>query len=43
MAGSAALPAWRAQPGKARAAILRCWNDLILANLEDLVQILTAE
>lgn len=42
-AADAALPAWRAKTGKDRAAILRKWNDLILANLEDLALILTSE
>src|SRR4051812_25455457 len=32
-AAEAALPAWRAKTGKERAAILRRWSDLILANL----------
>ena len=42
-AAEAALPAWRAKTGKERSAILRKWNDLILANLEDLALILTSE
>ena len=42
-AADAALPAWRAHTGKERAAILRKWNDLILANLDDLALILTTE
>jgi succinate-semialdehyde dehydrogenase/glutarate-semialdehyde dehydrogenase len=42
-AADAALPAWRAKTGKERAAILRKWNDLILANVEDLALILTSE
>jgi len=42
-AADAALPAWRAKTGKDRAAILRKWNDLILANVEDLALILTSE
>jgi len=42
-AAEAAWPAWRAKTGKERAAILRKWNDLILANLEDLALILTSE
>ena len=42
-AAEAALPAWRAKTGKERAAILRKWNDLILANLDDLALILTSE
>jgi succinate-semialdehyde dehydrogenase / glutarate-semialdehyde dehydrogenase len=42
-AADAALPAWRARPAKERAAILRRWHDLIMANVEDLAQLLTAE
>ncbi len=42
-AANIALPLWRALTAKARAAILRQWFDLILANANDLAQILTAE
>jgi succinate-semialdehyde dehydrogenase / glutarate-semialdehyde dehydrogenase len=42
-AANAALPAWRNKTAKERSQILRTWNDLILENLEDLAQILTAE
>jgi succinate-semialdehyde dehydrogenase/glutarate-semialdehyde dehydrogenase len=42
-AAKAAMPAWAARPAKERAAILRRWYELILANVEDLAQILTAE
>ncbi len=42
-AADAAFAGWRAKTGKERAAILRRWNDLILANLEDLALILTTE
>jgi succinate-semialdehyde dehydrogenase/glutarate-semialdehyde dehydrogenase len=42
-AAEAALPGWRAKTGKERSAILRKWNDLILANLDDLALILTSE
>lgn len=42
-AANAALPAWRSQTAKERSAILRKWFDLIMANQEDLAQILTAE
>ena len=42
-AAAAALPGWRAMTGKARGAILRRWHDLILANLDDLARLLTAE
>jgi succinate-semialdehyde dehydrogenase/glutarate-semialdehyde dehydrogenase len=38
-----ALPAWRAKTAKERAAILRRWNDLLLANTEDLARLMTAE
>ena len=42
-AAERAWPAWRAKTGKERAAILRKWYDLMMANQEDLAQILTAE
>ncbi|GLU33853.1 NAD-dependent succinate-semialdehyde dehydrogenase [Trinickia caryophylli] len=42
-AANAAWPAWRAQPAKARAAILRKWYDLMIAHADDLAQIMTAE
>ena len=42
-AADAALPGWRARPARERAAILRRWHDLIMANVEDLAQLLTAE
>ncbi|MCW5719825.1 MAG: NAD-dependent succinate-semialdehyde dehydrogenase [Devosia sp.] len=42
-AAKAAMPAWAARPAKERAAVLRRWYELILANVEDLAQILTAE
>jgi len=42
-AAAAALPAWRSLAGKARAQILRRWHDLILANLDDLAALMTAE
>jgi len=38
-----AFPAWRAKTAKERSAILRRWNDLMLANVDDLARILTAE
>src|SRR5437764_2056506 len=38
-----ALPAWRAMTGKERAAILRRWFDLMMANQDDLGAIMTAE
>ncbi|ODT77877.1 MAG: succinate-semialdehyde dehydrogenase (NADP(+)) [Pelagibacterium sp. SCN 64-44] len=42
-AAKAAMPAWAARPAKERAAVLRRWYELILAHVEDLAQILTAE
>jgi len=42
-AAERAWPAWRAKTAKERAAILRKWFDLMMANQEDLAQILTAE
>ena len=38
-----AWPAWRARTAKERSALLRRWNDLILANQEDLARIMTVE
>lgn len=38
-----ALIGWRAQTAKARAGILRKWNDLILANADDLARLMTLE
>ncbi len=42
-AADKALPDWRARTGKERAAILRKWADLMMANQEDLAQLMTAE
>ena len=42
-AAERAWPAWRAKLPKERAAILREWNDLILAHVDDLALILTSE
>ncbi|MCU0806033.1 MAG: aldehyde dehydrogenase family protein, partial [Burkholderiales bacterium] len=42
-AANAAMPAWRAKTAKERAAILRKWHDLMMANQEDLARIMTAE
>ncbi len=42
-AANAAWPAWRSKTAKERAAILRKWFDLILANQADLAQLMTAE
>ena len=42
-AASAAFPAWAAKTGKERAAIMRQWFDLMLANADDLAALMTAE
>jgi succinate-semialdehyde dehydrogenase / glutarate-semialdehyde dehydrogenase len=42
-AAERAFPGWRARTAKERAAILRKWNDLMLANVGDLALILTTE
>ncbi len=42
-AAEASQKAWAARTGKDRAAILRKWNDLMVANADDLGMILTAE
>jgi len=42
-AANTAWPVWRAKTAKERGAIMRRWFDLIMANQEDLAQILTAE
>ncbi len=42
-AADKALPAWRAKTAKERATILRKWFDLLIANTEDLAQLMTAE
>jgi len=42
-AANAAWPAWRKQTAKQRAAILRRWFDLILANADDLALLMTRE
>jgi succinate-semialdehyde dehydrogenase/glutarate-semialdehyde dehydrogenase len=42
-AANAAWPAWRAKTAKERAAILRKWFDLIMANQEDLAVMMTVE
>ncbi|WP_173977530.1 NAD-dependent succinate-semialdehyde dehydrogenase [Magnetospirillum sp. LM-5] len=42
-AANAALPAWRAMTAKDRAAILRRWFELIIANTDDLARLMTAE
>ena len=38
-----ALPAWRAQTAKARAAVMRRWFELIMGAQEDLARLMTAE
>ena len=42
-AAQAAWPAWRALTGKERAAVLRRWYELIMANIDDLATIMTSE
>ncbi len=42
-AAGAAWPDWQAKTAKERAAILRRWSDLMLANKDDLAAIMTAE
>ena len=42
-AAAAALPAWSAKLAKDRAAILRRWGDLIVANADPLARLITAE
>src|SRR5215475_952952 len=42
-AASAAQPAWAARTAKERAAILRRWYELLMANQEDLATLMTAE
>ena len=42
-AANRALPAWRSKTARERSAILRKWQDLMLANIEDLALILTTE
>jgi len=42
-AAHAAWPAWRAKTAKERAAILRKWYDLMMANQEDLAILMTVE
>ncbi|WP_022683523.1 NAD-dependent succinate-semialdehyde dehydrogenase [Sphingobium bisphenolivorans] len=42
-AAAAALPAWRARTAGERAAIIERWHDLVLANVDDLARIMTAE
>ncbi len=42
-AASAAMPAWARKTAKERAVILRKWYDLMMANVDDLATIMTAE
>lgn len=42
-AANAAWPAWRAKTAKERAAMLRKWHDLMMANQEDLAILMTVE
>jgi succinate-semialdehyde dehydrogenase / glutarate-semialdehyde dehydrogenase len=42
-AAAAAMPSWAARTAKDRAAILRRWHDLMMANQEDLAVLMTAE
>lgn len=42
-AAKAALPAWREKTAKERSNILRTWYNLIMANQEDLAQLLSRE
>ena len=42
-AAEAAQPAWAARTAKERAAVLRRWYDLMVANADDLARILTIE
>jgi succinate-semialdehyde dehydrogenase/glutarate-semialdehyde dehydrogenase len=42
-AAAAAFPAWRARTAKDRAAVLRKWYELIMANQEELARLLTME
>ncbi len=42
-AAQAAWPAWREMPAVRRGEIMRRWQQLIMANLEDLARILTSE
>ena len=42
-AANAAFTSWRERTGKERAAIMRKWFELIMANQEDLARLMTAE
>src|SRR6266851_10448488 len=42
-AANRAFPAWSKRTAKERAAVLRCWFDLMMANQEDLARLMTLE
>jgi succinate-semialdehyde dehydrogenase/glutarate-semialdehyde dehydrogenase len=42
-AAKAAWPGWRRKAAKERANVLRKWHDLMMANLDDLARLMTAE
>ena len=42
-AAQQAMPAWRAKTAKERAAVMRKWFELVLANQDDLAKLMTAE
>ena len=42
-AAPAAFPAWRRTPAKQRAAIIKRWNDLVLAHQDDLGSLISRE
>jgi len=42
-AAAAAFPAWAARTAKERSVLLRRWHDLLLANVDDLAVLMTAE
>src|SRR4051794_11914638 len=42
-AAARAFPAWRRKTAKERAVVMRRWFDLMIANQEDLAQLMTAE
>jgi succinate-semialdehyde dehydrogenase/glutarate-semialdehyde dehydrogenase len=42
-AAHAAFPAWRKMPARQRAAILKRWNDLVLAHQDDLGKLISRE
>src|SRR5689334_12474663 len=42
-AAARAFPAWKARTAKERAQVMRRWFDLMMANQEDLAQLMTAE